>query len=274
MIDIPSNLVNGETVTFGGQKYIYKDGKLTPFIIKNAGTELPPFKLGVEVLTTERWINGKPIYTKVIDFGALPNTTTKNIAHGVTGHEYIEFTAISFTVVGGKYIMLPSKETTWEVHFSVNGANLTAITNQNFTVYAFTYVVLRYTKVADTSGSPVAAIAPVIKEDLNLAQETSAGFRRNGKDVYMMEVDFGALPNATSKSVSIPGYNAAYKYWLDLSNSYISAPDTGDTYPLIVPGIASLTHGVNAYINLGNIVILTGLNRTTQTAKVVLLYTK
>ena len=34
-----------------------------------------------EVKTDEKWIDGKPIYRKTIICGALPNNTTKNVAH-------------------------------------------------------------------------------------------------------------------------------------------------------------------------------------------------
>ena len=37
-----------------------------------------------ETLTNKVWIDGKPIYRKVIDFGALPNTTTKTVAYNIT----------------------------------------------------------------------------------------------------------------------------------------------------------------------------------------------
>ena len=45
----------------------------------------PPMVPGVEYRTTERW-QGKPIYTKLIDCGALPSVgTIKNIALGNSG---------------------------------------------------------------------------------------------------------------------------------------------------------------------------------------------
>lgn len=31
-----------------------------------------------------KWIDGKPIYKKTVDIGALPNATTKTVAHGIT----------------------------------------------------------------------------------------------------------------------------------------------------------------------------------------------
>lgn len=41
----------------------------------------PPLVAGVEYLTTKRYL-GKPVYTKVLDIGAI---VTKNVAHGITG---------------------------------------------------------------------------------------------------------------------------------------------------------------------------------------------
>ena len=38
-----------------------------------------------EVATNKRWVNGKTIYRKVINFGTLPNANSKSVAHGVTG---------------------------------------------------------------------------------------------------------------------------------------------------------------------------------------------
>lgn len=38
-----------------------------------------------EMKTGQQWIDGKEIYRKVIDTGALPNATTKNVAHGIVG---------------------------------------------------------------------------------------------------------------------------------------------------------------------------------------------
>ena len=43
----------------------------------------PPMIVGVEYRTTERY-NGKPVYTKVFDFGALPNSSVKSITHGLS----------------------------------------------------------------------------------------------------------------------------------------------------------------------------------------------
>ena len=43
----------------------------------------PPMALGIEYRTTERYM-GKPVYTKLVDCGALPNATRKTVNHGAT----------------------------------------------------------------------------------------------------------------------------------------------------------------------------------------------
>lgn len=37
-----------------------------------------------EQLTGGKWIDGKPIYRKVVDCGSLPNATIKNVAHNIS----------------------------------------------------------------------------------------------------------------------------------------------------------------------------------------------
>lgn len=44
----------------------------------------PPMDLGVEYRTTERYL-GKPVYVKAVDFGALPNATTKTVTWAASG---------------------------------------------------------------------------------------------------------------------------------------------------------------------------------------------
>lgn len=48
-----------------------------------------------EVNTGKKWVDGKDIYKKTINFGSLPNNTTKLVAHGVVGLSRI----IDYTVV-------------------------------------------------------------------------------------------------------------------------------------------------------------------------------
>lgn len=48
----------------------------------------PPMSLGNEFRTTERY-NGKPVYAKLVDFGAFPNGSNKNVAHATNADQTI-----------------------------------------------------------------------------------------------------------------------------------------------------------------------------------------
>lgn len=52
---------------------VFRDGAWQPWEYIN-----PPMKPGKEYRTTERY-NGKPVYTQLVDFGALPNTDRKDV---------------------------------------------------------------------------------------------------------------------------------------------------------------------------------------------------
>lgn len=52
----------------------------------------PPSILGEEYRTTERW-NGKVVYTKLFDFGELPNKSMKQIAHGAAATNIVRYAA-------------------------------------------------------------------------------------------------------------------------------------------------------------------------------------
>lgn len=44
-----------------------------------------------EVNTGMKWIDGKTIYRKVVDFGALPNASSKTVNHGISGLSEVIF---------------------------------------------------------------------------------------------------------------------------------------------------------------------------------------
>ena len=82
-----------DTTTHGKQKAVYVYIKATSGLAENQQDNVLNDVKGYvdnsnsystdEVKTGGKWIDGKPIYRKVVDFGALPNSTTKNVAHGV-----------------------------------------------------------------------------------------------------------------------------------------------------------------------------------------------
>jgi hypothetical protein len=101
-----------------------------------------------EVNTNTTWIDGKTIYKKTINFGALPNTTSKNIAHGVTGiTQVVSITGIAKN--GTAYRNLPMVHeggyAAANVFLGISGANITAACDQNMSAWT-AYITIEYTK--------------------------------------------------------------------------------------------------------------------------------
>jgi protein involved in ribonucleotide reduction len=90
------------------------------------------------------------VYRKVVDFGALPNAGTKNVAHGITWSANTRFTRIygTSTQPSSRSIPLPYVDTTAGnvIELSVDTTNVQIITAANYTAYTDTYIVLEYTQ--------------------------------------------------------------------------------------------------------------------------------
>nr|DAG07596.1 MAG TPA: hypothetical protein [Caudoviricetes sp.] len=115
-----------------------------------------PMELGVEYRTTERYM-GKPVYTKVVNCGNLPDGTTAEVAHGIANVGIVvgaQAIASNGTGVFNGLVYLPS---------IYNGsltdrwtAYLAGVDAQNIRIFCGgglagcpVYVTMRYTKTTD-----------------------------------------------------------------------------------------------------------------------------
>jgi hypothetical protein len=91
----------------------------------------------------------RPVYRLVINFGALPNATTKSVAHGITCTSATTFTRIYATAsdtTGFNYIPIPYASPTLvnNIELKVDSTNVTIITGSNRTNFNICYVVLEF----------------------------------------------------------------------------------------------------------------------------------
>jgi hypothetical protein len=245
-------------------KFLKTDGASTSWSDIPNG-EFPSYSTS-EVLTTERWINGKPIYMKTIDGGAIPANETKviltgigsDIAENVWVDEQASFTYGFYSMQNfvipvnyadfvnnvGVYISLSDSNGSYRINWGSNVDWSTYYQNSRFT--------LKYTKTADTPESPV---ADVILSNSGSSVSIQAGIEsltgeiRNGKTIYQMEVDCGGLPNSGEKLVAINSYNSSYTYWIELGNSYASTVDGAVRIPLCGTDLNCSVAGSNISIN-------------------------
>lgn len=101
----------------------------------------PPRAIGVEYRIQELYAYNTPVYTKVINFGAAPNATSKTLGHGIAS--FNQCVEISGNIGGVNLIGHPhitgvnvtASEITIETDADLSGSNV--------------YVILKYTKTSN-----------------------------------------------------------------------------------------------------------------------------
>lgn len=95
-----------------------------------------------------KWVDGKNIYKKTINFGALPNNTSKDVSLGITGLDYV-IDIFGTAINSGKTVLpLPFVSSTLAngVALVVNtGSTVGIITGSDRSSYS-AYVTVLYTK--------------------------------------------------------------------------------------------------------------------------------
>jgi hypothetical protein len=97
--------------------------------------------------------NNRAIYRVLVDFGALPNTSAKSEAHGITFDENTTFLKIygsATDTTSQTAIPLPYSDTTSinnNISIQVDSTNVTITTAADYSSYDTVYVVLEYVKL-------------------------------------------------------------------------------------------------------------------------------
>lgn len=112
-----------------------------------------------EIVTGQKWFTPgnanqvRYVYRKVIDFGALPNATTKSVAHGISTSQNTRFTRIygTSTDPGASSITsaipIPYVDPGTlanGIELNVDATNVNVTTAVNYSAYTTTYIVLEY----------------------------------------------------------------------------------------------------------------------------------
>lgn len=105
-----------------------------------------------EAKTGATWVDGSPIYKKTINFGALPDNTTKSVAHSIINLEYvirIEGTILQGTMPTGNFKPIPllysSSDSSYNTECYVDKDNISMRCGNN-RANCTAYVTIYYTK--------------------------------------------------------------------------------------------------------------------------------
>lgn len=135
--------------TLGGIKVgdnltVEEDGTL------NAEDPYSPLDYSTEEQNTGvKWIDGKDIWFKTVDTGALPNNTSKTVSMGVLNANIVDFRGIASSAANDYNIVMPSSTTNnRNSQMNINGATgiITIATADDYSVYTKSYITVYYTK--------------------------------------------------------------------------------------------------------------------------------
>lgn len=100
-----------------------------------------------ETLTGGKWIDGKPIYRKVVDCGAMPNNTVKLVAHNISNLDNtISISGYAKSTI--ETLPLPFSGILGVIEAYTNSTDIKIGSSYDFSSYSG-YVIVEYTKTTD-----------------------------------------------------------------------------------------------------------------------------
>lgn len=96
-----------------------------------------------------KWINGKPLYRKTIDYGALPDTTSKDVLHNIDNLDIVvNVKGIGIRSSDKTSLPLPYASSNLSIELYINSKNISITTLSNRSAFNG-YITLEYTKTTD-----------------------------------------------------------------------------------------------------------------------------
>lgn len=99
--------------------------------------------------TGQTYVSGEIIYQKTIDFGALPNSTSKDVAHNITGLDFvIDMFGVAKDTSTGDQLPLPYVDdiASFSVRMQITNTIIRLDTSENRTALDTSHITLLYTK--------------------------------------------------------------------------------------------------------------------------------
>lgn len=102
------------------------------------------------------WTDGKPLYQKTIDLGALPNTGPNTVAHNINSLGIVVYASgTAYNSTSQVSLPIPyvsGGSSTYNIDINANSTNVTVTTYTDRSAFVG-YIKLQYTKTTDTAGS-------------------------------------------------------------------------------------------------------------------------
>ncbi len=129
------------------------NSKESGFFLEN---EIPTGRLFIPTFssTTSQNLEYRAVYRTVVDFGALPNTATKSVAHGISTTQNYSIVHLygaatdpgGATITSALPIPYASSTAANNIELNMDATNVNITTGSNRTAYTRTFVVIEYIK--------------------------------------------------------------------------------------------------------------------------------
>ena len=138
----------------------FKDfyGQIRPYLNGQVPTFANQFSRSDLYSTSEKivgsWKDGKPLYQKTIECEALPNNTTKSVAHGVSNlDKIVDIKGCAYRSSDGLFVSLPrvATSTTYMCEINVKSGNVNITSSTDLSAFGWSYVTIQYTKTTDSA---------------------------------------------------------------------------------------------------------------------------
>ena len=153
-------LKKGQTATITVSNYSDSQYKVYGIQTGTTHSKFQPVIYSLEEREIGVWTDGKPLYEKTVDCGALPNASTKDVAHNISNIDrIISIIGTAKRSDGDTFTPMPdldaSSVTTPNnyLRFWANVTNIRIKTSSDRSNYTSSYAILRYTKTTDVAGS-------------------------------------------------------------------------------------------------------------------------
>lgn len=151
------------------------------------------------------WTDNRPLYQKTIDFGALPNATTKSVAHGISNPDYISFVSAVGKNSSNAFAPIPMTNTlalNQQVQIYFDTTNINIRTAVDYSAWSVCKVTIQYTKTTDTpvedfNLQDFGIFAPVIYS----LEEREIGVWTDGKPLYQKTIIGTSSANFTTAAI-------------------------------------------------------------------------
>lgn len=97
------------------------------------------------------WIDGKPIYEKTVNFGALPNLAAKEVNHGISNLDtVIGYDGVTKNQTGSTFLSLPrtASDSQYNMDIYFTTTQIIIVTQTDRSAHS-AYITMRYTKTTD-----------------------------------------------------------------------------------------------------------------------------